>query len=33
MGIARVVVILLSEPSDKILPILDSWASLIRRMA
>ena len=32
-GIARVVVMLLSEPSDKILPILDRWESLIRRTA
>ena len=31
MGVARVVVMLLSEPSDKILPILDRWAALIRR--
>jgi alkanesulfonate monooxygenase SsuD/methylene tetrahydromethanopterin reductase-like flavin-dependent oxidoreductase (luciferase family) len=33
MGIARVVVMLLSEPSDKILPILDRWEALIRRTA
>jgi probable F420-dependent oxidoreductase len=33
MGVARVVVMLLSEPSDKILPILDRWAPLIRRTA
>lgn len=33
MGIARAVVMLLSEPSDKILPILDRWAALIRRTA
>jgi len=32
-GVARVVVMLLSEPSDKILPILDRWAPLIRRTA
>jgi len=31
MGVARVVVMLLSETSDKILPILDRWADLIRR--
>jgi probable F420-dependent oxidoreductase len=31
MGVARVVVMLLSEPSEKILPILDRWAPLIRR--
>ena len=31
MGIARVVVMLLSETSDKILPILDRWAELIGR--
>jgi alkanesulfonate monooxygenase SsuD/methylene tetrahydromethanopterin reductase-like flavin-dependent oxidoreductase (luciferase family) len=31
MGIDRVVVMLLSETSDKILPILDRWAELIRR--
>jgi hypothetical protein len=31
MGVARVVVMLLSEPGDKILPILDRWAALIRR--
>jgi probable F420-dependent oxidoreductase len=33
LGIARVVVLLLSEESDKILPILDRWAELIRRTA
>ena len=33
MGVARVVVMLLSEPSEKILPILDRWATLIRRTA
>ena len=33
MGIARVVVMLLSETSDKILPMLDRWAELIRRTA
>ena len=32
-GIARVVVMLLSEPRDKILPVLDRWAALIRRSA
>ena len=32
-GIARVVVMLLSEPRDKILPILDRWAALINRSA
>jgi probable F420-dependent oxidoreductase len=32
-GIARVVVMLLSEESDKILPQLDRWAALIRRTA
>jgi hypothetical protein len=31
MGVARVVVMLLSEERDKILPILDRWAELIRR--
>ena len=31
MGVARVVVMLLSETSDKILPILDRWAELLRR--
>jgi probable F420-dependent oxidoreductase len=31
MGVDRVVVMLLSEPRDKILPILDRWAPLIRR--
>jgi probable F420-dependent oxidoreductase len=31
MGVARVVVMLLSETSDKILPILDRWAELIGR--
>ncbi|MBV8407677.1 MAG: LLM class F420-dependent oxidoreductase [Alphaproteobacteria bacterium] len=33
MGIARVVVMLLSEPRDTMLPILDRWATLIRRTA
>jgi probable F420-dependent oxidoreductase len=33
VGVARVVVMLLSEPSDQILPILDRWAPLIRRTA
>jgi len=33
MGVARVVVMLMSEPADKILPILDRWAALIRRVA
>jgi FPC/CPF motif-containing protein YcgG len=33
LGIARVVVMLLSEPRDKILPELDRWATLIRRTA
>jgi hypothetical protein len=33
MGIARVVVMLLSEPRDKTLPVLDRWAALIRRTA
>ena len=33
MGIARVVPMLLSEERDKILPILDRWAALIRRTA
>ena len=31
MGVARVVPMLLSEERDKILPILDRWAALIRR--
>jgi hypothetical protein len=31
MEIARAVVMLLSEPKDRILPVLDSWAELIRR--
>ncbi|MGH7046570.1 MAG: LLM class F420-dependent oxidoreductase [Stellaceae bacterium] len=31
LGIARAVVMLPSEPSDKILPVLDRWAGLIRR--
>jgi hypothetical protein len=31
MGVARVVPMLPSEESDKILPILDRWAELIRR--
>jgi probable F420-dependent oxidoreductase len=33
LGIARVVIMLLSEASDTILPILDRWAGLIRRTA
>ena len=33
IGVARVVVMLLSEERDKILPILDRWATLIRRTA
>jgi alkanesulfonate monooxygenase SsuD/methylene tetrahydromethanopterin reductase-like flavin-dependent oxidoreductase (luciferase family) len=33
MGVARVVPMLLSEKSDRILPILDRWATLIRRTA
>jgi hypothetical protein len=33
MGITRVVVMLLSEPRDTMLPILDRWATLIRRTA
>jgi hypothetical protein len=33
MGVTRVVVMLLSEPSDKILPILDRREPLTRRMA
>ncbi len=33
MGIARAVVMLPSEASDKILPVLDRWAGLIRRTA
>jgi hypothetical protein len=33
MGVARVVPMLLSEKSDKILPILDRWAEPIRRTA
>jgi len=33
MGVARVVPMLLSEERDKILPILDRWATLIRRTA
>ena len=32
-GIARIVVMLLSETGDKILPTLDRWAELIRRTA
>jgi hypothetical protein len=32
-GVARGVVQLAPEPPDKTLPILDSWAELIRRMA
>ena len=31
LGIARVVVLLMSEETDKILPILDRWAELILR--
>jgi alkanesulfonate monooxygenase SsuD/methylene tetrahydromethanopterin reductase-like flavin-dependent oxidoreductase (luciferase family) len=31
MGVARVVVMLLSEERDKILPILDRWAELVGR--
>ncbi len=33
LGVARAVVMLLSETGDKILPILDRWAALIRRTA
>src|SRR5579871_4191814 len=33
MGVARVVVMLMSDPADKILPVLDRWAELIRRTA
>jgi alkanesulfonate monooxygenase SsuD/methylene tetrahydromethanopterin reductase-like flavin-dependent oxidoreductase (luciferase family) len=33
MGIARAVVMLLSEGRDKILPVLDRWATLIRGTA
>jgi hypothetical protein len=33
LGIARVVVLLMSEETDKILPILDRWAELIRLTA
>jgi hypothetical protein len=33
MGVARVVPMLLSEERDKILPMLDRWAALIRRTA
>ena len=33
MGMARVVVILLSDERDTTLPILDRWAELIRRTA
>jgi probable F420-dependent oxidoreductase len=33
IGIERVVVMLLSEPRDQILPVLDRWATLIRRAA
>ena len=33
MGVARVVVMLLSEPRDQILAVLDRWAALIRRTA
>jgi hypothetical protein len=30
---ARVLMMPLSEPRDKILPVLDRWAALIRRIA
>jgi probable F420-dependent oxidoreductase len=33
MGVGRVVIMLLSEPRDRILPILDRWARLIGRAA
>ena len=33
MGIARIVPFLPSEPRDQILPVLDRWATLIRRTA
>jgi hypothetical protein len=33
MGVARIVVMLMSEPADKILPILDRWAQLIRQVS
>jgi len=33
MGIARVVPMLLSEPRDEILTVLDRWAALLRRTA
>jgi probable F420-dependent oxidoreductase len=33
LGIARVVVLLMSEARDKILPVLDRWAELMRRAA
>ena len=33
MGVARVVPMLLSEPRDQILPVLDRWAELIRHTA
>jgi probable F420-dependent oxidoreductase len=33
LGVARVVVMLLSEPSAKIIPTLDRWATLIHRTA
>ncbi len=31
-GVARCVVQLAAEPADKILPLLDRWADLIRRL-
>jgi hypothetical protein len=33
LGVARAVIMLLSEPREQILPILDRWADLIRRTA
>ena len=33
IGIARVVVMLRSDPADQVLPVLDRWADLIRRTA
>jgi probable F420-dependent oxidoreductase len=33
LGVVRVVVMLMSEPADRILPILDRWAGLIRHAA
>ena len=33
LGLARVVVALPSEKRDRILPLLDYWAGLIRRFA